>query len=264
MTYGLDGNGCVLLPRNSFRARLKALVPTSIPDRQIKAIEPYIFSIDHKLNVARYSAGLVRAARPDDYGLHYNASTLGNKYSSQIEYPGRCIYYANDWEQYALSLLFFIDSFAAAAFSLYDSSGQLLKEIYNLPLKPEKTNFFLATEEMKTKSPQFYSNFFALYRTDETSLCKDWFKLLKKLRNHMTHSEVTDIVHLETPTLPHHQEIVLKKDSVGSSDDLVLKQFIEDCFYGLEEYVEQLYEKLAQQVENEKALPLTGRYDNLI
>ena len=80
----------------------------------------------------------------------------------------------------------------------------------------------------------------------------------------MTHAEVTDIVRLDTPTPPHDHEIFLRKDSIGSADDLILKQFIEECFNGLEEYVEQLYDKLAQQAENEKSLPLTGRYDNLI
>jgi hypothetical protein len=263
MRYGLDGNGRVLLPRQTFQTRLIALAPTSIPERKIKAIEPYIYSIDHKLNVARYSAGLVRAVRPDDYGGHYYAKASGGCYSSQTEYPGCCAYYANDWEQYVLSLLFFIDTFSAAAFSLFDSSGQLLREIYNLSLTPDKANFFLATNEMKTLSPYFYSKYFAQYRIDETS-CKDWFKLLKELRNHMTHAEVTDIVRLDTPTPPHAHEIYLRKDSIGSPNDLVLKQFIEDCFNGLEEYVEQLYDKLAQQAENEKSLPLTGRFDHLI
>ena len=262
MTHGLDGNGLVLLPRQPFTTRLTALVPTSIPERKIKALEPYIFSINHKLNIARYSAGLVRAAHPRDYGGHYYASSPGG-YLSQTEYPGRCIYYAKDWEQYALSLLFFIDTFAAAAFSLFDCSGHLLREIYNLSLAPDKASFFEATTLMKTQSPNFYTKFFAQYRKEEAT-CKGWFKLLKELRNHMTHSEVTDIVRLDTPTPPHNNEIYLRKDSIGAPNDLVLKQFIEDCFNGLEEYVEQLYDKLAQQTEIEKSLPLTGRYDHLI
>jgi hypothetical protein len=263
MKYGLDGNGRVLLPRQPFHTRLLALVPTSIPERKIKAIKPYSYSIDHKLNVARYSAGMVRAVRPDDYGGHYYANANGGRYLSQTEYPGRCAYYAEDWEQYVLSLLFFIDTFSAAAFSLFDSSGQILREIYNLSLTPDKASFYLATNEMKTQSPQFYSKFFAQYRLDEAS-CKGWFKLLKELRNHMTHAEVTDIVRLDTPTPPHEHEIFLRKDCIGSPNDLVLKLFIEECFDGLEEYVEQLYDTLAQQAENEKSLPLTGRYDHLV
>jgi len=263
MTYGLDGNGLVLLPRLSFHSRLTALVPASIPERKLKAIEPYIYSIDQKLNATRYSAGLLRSVQPDDYGKHYNSSVSGG-HSSQTEYVGRCVYYAKDWEQYALSLLFFIDTFSAAAFSLFDNSGHLIKELYNLPITPDRVNFYEVTNEIKTKSPNFYTKFFAQYRLDEASMCKDWFKFLKKLRNHMTHVEVTDIVRLDTPMRPHPQEIFLRKDPISSPNDLVLKQFVEDCFNGLEEYVEQLYDKLAQQAENENSLPLTGRFDHLI
>jgi hypothetical protein len=262
MTHGLDGNGLVLIPRQPFNARITALVPTSIPERKIKALEPFIYSIDHKLNIARYGAGLVRAAQPKDYGGHYYTGSPST-YISQTEYPGRCIYYANNWEQYALSLLFFIDTFAASAFSLFDCSGHLLREMYNLPLPPDEVSYYKVTSLMKTQSANFYTKFFAQYRKEE-ALCKDWFKLLKELRNHMTHAEVTDIVRLDTPTPPHSNEIYLRKDSIGAPSDLVLKKFIEDCFNGLEEFVEQLYDILAQQIENEKSLPLSGRYDHLI
>ena len=162
MTYGLDGNGPVLLLRQPFQTRLKALVPASIPERKIKALEPYIYSIDHKLNVARYCAGLIRSACPIDYGKHLYASTPGG-HSSHMEYTGRCIYFANDWDQYALSLLFFIESFAAAAFSLFDSSGHLLKEMYNLSIALDKTNFYEATQELRNQAPNFYNKFLSLW-----------------------------------------------------------------------------------------------------
>jgi hypothetical protein len=198
------------------------------------------------------SAGFGGRFRPDYAG-----------HSSQTEYTGRCTYYAYDWEQYALSLLFFIESFAAAAFSLFDSSGHLLREMYNLPIALDKINFHEATNELKSQAPNLYSKFLAQYRLDEAA-CKTWFKLLKELRNHTTHAEVTDIVKLDTPMPPHTHEILLCGKSINSANDHVLKTFIEDCFNELEVYVEQIYDKLAQQVEAEKALPLTGRYDHLI
>ena len=264
MSYGLDGNGPVLILRQPFLDQLQTITLTSTIERKIKAVEPYTYSIDHKINVARYSAGLVRAVSPDDFGKHLNAARVSGMYSSQAEYAGRCVYYANDWEQYALSLLFFIDTFASATFSLFDISGHLLKEIYNLSVSVDRASFVEASKELKDKSPNLYNKFLAHYILEETLLCEDWYRRLKKLRNYMTHEEVTNIVKLESPMPPHSQELLLRKNVIGTDGDLVLKQFIEDCFNGLEKYVERLYEILAKQAIAENQLPITGRCDHEI
>jgi hypothetical protein len=261
MSYGLTGNGPILLLRQPFLDQLKTVTLNTTIERKIKAIEPYTYSIDHKINVARYSAGLVKAIQPDDFGKHLNAASVNGSHSSQAEYVGRCIYYAHNWEQYALSLLFFIDTFAAAAFSLFDISGHLLKEIYNLSV--DQASFFKVSKELELLSPNLYNKFLAHYILEE-AVCEEWFTHLKKLRNHMTHAEVMDIVKLESPMPPHMQIILLKKEVIGSSTDIELKQFIENCFDGLEKYMEKFYEILAKQAIAENLLPITGRHDNLI
>ena len=246
MTYGLNGNGLVLMPRRLFLESLQK----HIDPRKLRPIEPYVFSIDHKLNVARYNAGLIQSLHPRDYDKHYlkkDYKVKASRIRTKVEYSKRCVYYAYDWDQYALGALTFVESFAAAAFSLFDSSGYLLKEMYNLPISPEAVNFFEATEKIKGGNPHMYS-FLANYRLDDLA-CHPWFKTLKELRNHTTHAQVTDILKLETPMPPHSQEIRLNGKSIKAKDDPILREFVEECFLGLEEYVDQLYLNLARQVE---------------
>ncbi len=262
MAHGIDGNGLLLCLRQSFLARLTPHLNL----RKLKTIEPYLFTIDHKLNVARYSAGLVQAMRPEDYARHYSALTARKRKPARwhtiAEYPKRCVYYAYDWDQYALGLLFFVETFAAAAFSLYDTCGALLKEIYNLPLNLDRVSFFNAIIELEPLAPNMY-NFLSQYRLS-APVCFSWFKLLKELRNHTTHLEITDVVMLNAPTPPHLPQILLRREPIGSPTDLVLNAFIGECFVGIEEFVSQLYDRLAQQVEAEGDLPLTGKFDNML
>ncbi len=260
MTHGLDGNGLILKMRQPFLDKLKV----HIDERRLKLIEPFVYSIDHKLNVARYSAGLIRAVEPRDYNKHYakRDQKTSTKKHTKVEYSKRCIYYAYDWDQYSLELLFFVESFAAAAISLFDTSGHLLTDMYNLSLRPEEADFHKATKEIQIKAPRLYS-FLANFIVDDPT-CSEWFKRLKKLRNSITHREVTQILMLGTPYPPHQQQILLLKNAISAPDNLVVHEFIEQCFNGLEEYVEGLYDRLARQVDAERSLPLTGRHDHLI
>ena len=53
--------------------------------------------------------------------------------------------------------------------------------------------------------------------------------------------------------MPPRQVIRLIGRAVKSDQDFVLKDFAEECFNGLEVFVELLYDKLGQQVEAERS-----------
>lgn len=275
MAHGLDGNGLTLQNRKPFLDNLKQ----HVPERKVKPLEPYIYSIDHKLNVARYSAGLIRAMRPEDYGRLSLTLSIG---CTTVEYPQRCVYYVNDLDQYELSLLFFIESFAAAAFSLFDSCGHLLVGIYNLSLPREtqsdpkksgstktiklEANFINAFNDLNGLGAMKMYQFLHKYQPGHSESLL-WVGPLKKLRNHTTHAEVTDIVELATSIPLQSHAIRLRRERLEPFDaglDIELNKFVEKCFDGLEEFVEQLYDKVHRQVGAERDLPLTGRFDHLV
>jgi hypothetical protein len=271
MTYGLNAPQLVICYREAFIARLNEHVSDT---RQVDLLAPFVYSIDHKLNVARYNAGLIVKMNPEDYGRARFGSVKAPEFIT-VDYPHRCTYYAYDWDQYSVMLLYCIESFAAASFSLFDSCGYLLTAAYNLnlpreepPHKDEKDgrwldiSFVNAHADLKRGGKDKMAHFLKQYLPSSTTI--SWIAPLRNLRNHTTHGQVTDIVELRAPTPPTPKSIQLRGTSISAKDDIELAAFVEQCFAGMEVFVERLYEIIAMQVREEKNLPLDGRFDDKI
>jgi hypothetical protein len=225
-----------------------------------------MISIEHKLNIVRYNAGLIQGLSEDDYLRFRHFHLLdADALSVDVSYKDRCRFTMTDIKEYRLFFTFFVETFAAASFSLLDVCAYLLKAIYDLQFtdnngRERRVSFVNALKETNLQSRAIY-NFLIAYKPGEANSVP-WIQPLKKIRNKTTHSIITDICRLppdsgnlyDPPQL--QQFLIYEEFFPNETDETKLKEFVEGCFEGLESFVEELYDKLYQEVKGTRALPL--------
>src|SRR5216683_933593 len=138
-TTSLRGIECpdhILIPANE--ADLLVAIEAITNRRQYLNIRKSILSIQHKLNVAMYQAALVCRLNPNDFTLfeRFRDPASRDVKSSDISYK-ICTYSMSDVDEYLLALAFFIETFAATIFSLFDVSGSLINQLYMLNINED-------------------------------------------------------------------------------------------------------------------------------
>ncbi len=267
---GLHSKETILVPTNAepLLAKINDVASSRQKRRLVKDIEKSMLSIEHKLNIVRYNAGLIQDLNTEDYlrFRHRGLYTSMGDLSANASYKERCRFTMTDIKEYRLFFTFFVETFAAAAFSLLDVCAYLLKHLYDLQFvdnkgKPRNVTYVNALKEPKLCSTAIH-NFLTAYKPGESNSVP-WIEPLKGIRNKTTHSIITDICRLSPDSEnlydpPKQQEFLIYKEffPAGQTDETKLKEFVEECFDGLEEFVEKLYDELRKEVASAKALPL--------
>lgn len=241
-------------------------------DRQYLNISKSILSIQHKLNIAMYQGALVHKLDPDHYtlfALFRNPDTRDVKFTNATYKISS--YSMNNLEEYLLALSFFIETFAATIFSLFDVSGSLINQLYMLNIREDDVSFhktlvqiqrqgrvapddsvfrLLCSYSLAPREVGFESTI-PLYNIS-------WMRSMKEIRNRTTHRPITDvcdfvrrgdIYSLEIP----HTEFLLNENI---SSNKKLRDFVKEVFDGVEEFVEDFYFYLSEAVQRSSSLPI--------
>lgn len=270
--YGLESNQTIIVPDQA--SVFLSTVSSKTMDRpRLKKIEAEVNSIQHKLNVIRYHAGLIQTLSENDFGLFlYSASNVDKM--SYASYQDRCIFTMNNEQEYALFLTLFIETMSAGAFSLFDVCAHLITNIFDLPL-PRQTRSGTATidisykkvlEESKVQSFTDLYDFLCQYRATSRSGNASqnqvsWIDPLEAIRHKITHKPITDIVIwngvADVYSPDKTAEFLVHKDfftNQPNGDEL--KSFARKCFDGIEEFVDELFRKLIAEINNHGSVPI--------
>jgi hypothetical protein len=276
MAYGLHSN-CPMIDVSTeaaFWAEVERKTPASSGRRLRKDIQKSVDSIQHKLNIIRYNAGLIHNMTEKDYLRLAYRHLYSNIELASIDsitmYQDRCMFLMQNDSEYRMFLTLFIESFAAASFSLFEVCAYLLKDIYSLPFltntgKSIRVSYKNALGELnrQAKSPALYS-FLLKYKANETNNIK-WIDPLEEMRHLTTHRPITDVCRLPTQSKdgnlyydkPTVREFLLDNAIFkGITTDEKLKAFVEECFDGIEHFVEELYAQLTTEIQASPSLPL--------
>ena len=267
---GLHRTETILVPSNA--ELLLTKINDLATDRQKRTlvgnIEKSMISIEHKLNIVRYNAGLIQNLNEEDYlrfryhHLYSNTTTL----SADVSYKDRCQFTMTDIKEYRLFFTFFVETFAAAAFSLLDVCAYLLKDLYDLQFTDNNGNrrnvsFINALKEPKLRSSRTIFNLLTAYKPNQSNSVT-WIKPLKEIRNKTTHGIITDICRLPPDPgnlydpLQLHEFLIYEEFFPNQTDETKLKDFVEECFDGLENFVEEFYDILRLEVNTAGVLPM--------
>lgn len=227
-----------------------------------------IASARHKLNIVMYQAALICEVNTDDFQRLKVAADEGQLPSnpSHIEYKG-CSYDLQDFYHYRLLLSFFLESFAAANFSLLDVIGRLLNDLYDLGRQADRTSYKRAVDDILQRRSgssdpvlQLLSRYYV--RLNDPSM-PTWMPPLEEMRHRTTHRPITDIcfVHSQSTLYPEIDgstaAFYLNRDLFSSADDVLLCKFVEEVFEGIQLFVEELYDLLRQTADAQGSLPLS-------
>ncbi len=275
MAYGLYSNHLMIdtSTATAFWTEVENKTSGSSGRRLRKDIKKSADSIEHKLNAIRYNAGLIQCMSEHDYLRHINHYLYPEipLIESTIVYQNRCTFLMQNGAEYRMFLTLFVESFAAATFSLLEVCAYLLKDIYSLPFLANngrtsiRVSYKNALIELNrlAKSPTLYS-FLLKYKANELNNV-NWINPLEEVRNRTTHRPITDICRLPTQSedgniyydAPTVNDFLLSNDIFGGTvTDEKLKVFVENCFNGIEQFVEDLYAQLTLEIMSSSSLPL--------
>lgn len=259
---GLAGDDTVLIPTNAepFLVAVKHVATDRQSRTLVVDLEKSVISIEHKLNIARYTAGLIQDMNEEDFLRFRYHYLLNGTHTTDASYKGRCLFTMTDWKEYLLFLTFFLEAFAAAAFSLFDVFGHLMNDLYSLQLSDRDASFHNVVNHSRILGSSIYA-FLSSYVPREPAALP-WITPLKDVRNVSTHRSITDICRFPSDdgnlfNPPRRPDFVMDRGFFqNQGGDKHLKEFVEECFDGLEEFVEDIYDRLRQEVENNGFLPL--------
>lgn len=245
---------------------LRAALGSVATDRQKRTlllkIEQNILSIEHKLNIMRYQNGLIQELDPSAFQCFRLQDTLREKRKephdceeSKVGFLNRCSFTMTNTDEYRLFFSLFLDTFAAASFSILDLVGQLLKNLYDLQMEDHQVSYKAVLKKDRIKQHSDLYEFLARYLTTETHKV-DWIEPLQKIRNIMTHRTITDICQLSSPMYQGTDEFLIKEEFSTPDSRRELKKFVERCYSEYEKFVEELFNQLKLQVETYQRLPL--------
>lgn len=262
---GLGGGDSIIVPdgAESLLVSIKSVANNRQNRVLVPAVEKSVTSIEHKLNIACYNAGLILDMKEEDFlrfRYHIMVADVRDVQSVDVSYKNRCLFTLTELKEYLLFLTFFLETFAAASFSLFDVCGHLLNELYGLQLNVSDASFFKVVNEHRIKASGLDS-FLSSYTPGEANI-KDWITPLKKVRNVSTHRSITDICRFPPDDgnlyNPPKRPDFLMHDTLFPkfADDKHLKEFVEECFDGLEEFTVNLFRELRLETERHNSLPL--------
>jgi len=270
---GIDFSGRILVPlhANGLLNEIQAVTNQRQKDSIVREIQKSIISIQHKLNVAFYQAVLIRSLKTDDYTLFelYPGRLSNSNVSHKI-----CTYSMFNIDEYLLVLTFFIETFAATVFSLFDVSGSLINHLYQLNLKEEEVDFKTVIWELQKQSridpnDDVLRLLFSYYSWKKepayfgTTPLRDvtWMKPMKEVRNRTTHRPITDVCNFirRGDIYSNLYQGVPETDFFldrNISQNTRLFDFAKEVFEGIELFVEELYTYLSQATQRSGSLPI--------
>ncbi len=273
----LDIPDLVLVPQNE-TSFLKA-VEDAANDRQkrllVVDVKKSVASIRHKLNIVMYQAALICKVNSQDFQDFKSLADNNQRPSkkSHVDYKG-CSYDMEDLHHYRLLVGFFIETFAAANFSLLDVCGRLLNDLYNLGRPATETSFKLAYKDLlekkgKKNNPdaifQLITKYYLARQVANRSPDMPvWLSPLEEVRHRTTHRPITDVcvIRSNSSLYPeiHDSEAAffLNRDLFASpGGEVLLNDFVRQVFQGMQEFVEEFYELLRQAIEQYNSLELS-------
>jgi hypothetical protein len=270
LPHPLDMPDLVLTPQNEEQL-LRVIDAVANPRQRsgvVVDINKSVNSVRHKLSIAMYQTALICNVRADDYLFFEDCKKKKKKPRkfSRISYKG-CDYSMRDLDHYRLLVMFFIETFSAACFSLLDVCGYLLNNLYDLGLTAKETSFHKSKQEIQKKKATTdpVIAFLSLYDLGAVSPVP-WLKPLKEMRNRTTHRPITDVCDVTTwrrgdlldENTQITSELYLNKNLFSPADpDRKLCDFVQESFQGLIDFVEELYRILIQEVQDQGSLPLS-------
>jgi hypothetical protein len=132
--YGLGSNQTIIIPDQA-RPFLSKVKDKTTDRVRLRKIEAEVNSIQHKLNVIRYHAGLIQTLSEKDYGEFLYREQESDKLS-YADYQDRCVFTMGNKHEFALFVTLFIETLAAGSFSLFDICAHLLTDIFDLTAVP--------------------------------------------------------------------------------------------------------------------------------
>lgn len=271
--YGLRSNQTIIIPDQV--SPFLSTVRDKTADRALlKKIEREVNSIQHKLNVIRYQAGLIQTLSENDYGEFIFRDYDSNR-DSCVEYQDRCLFLMSNKHEYALFLTLFIETLSAGSFSLFDVCAHLLTDIFDLRL-PRSTSSgngivdvsyknVLQESKLQIDFPNLY-DFLHRYRATSRSgnASPDqvpWIDPLEAIRHKITHKPITDIIKWKADAGVYSSEEIanffIHDDFfTNQSNGDELKSFAEKCFDGIEKFVDELFQKLIVEIDNNGSVPI--------
>jgi len=271
---GFECSDRILIPVNE--AYLLSVIKAVTSEREYVSICKSIISIRQKLNVAMYQAALIYKLNPNHFTLFhvFRDQNMREVKFSEINYK-ICSYSMGDVNEYLLALAFFIDTFAATIFSLFDVSGSLINQLYKLNIKEDEASFHKALSEIQLQGCiDSNDSVFRLlcsytlsqkepaYRSTTPLYTITWLKPIKSIRNRTTHRPITEICDFESRGDIHsiNSGDVLQTEFFLNekiySNKKKLSDFVKEVFDGIEEYVEDLYFYLREAVQRSTTLPI--------
>ncbi len=271
--YGLRSNQTIIVPDqiNIFLS----IIQSKTTDRvRLKNIEAEVISIQHKLNVIRYHAGLIQTLSEKDYGEFQYRQGESNKLS-YADYQDRCVFTMSNKPEYELFLTFFIETLAANSFSLFDICAHLLTDIFDLPL-PRSTRSgsgtinisykqVLQENKLKIDFPVLH-NFLCRYRATSRGGNThpnqvSWINPLEDIRHQITHKPINDIIgwigNAGVYSTEENSKFFLHANFFNTQPNgEELKSFAEQCFDGIEEFVDELFQKLIAEINQHGSIPI--------
>jgi len=226
-------------------------------------IKGTIESVRHKLNIVRYSAGLIQTLSEDDYAEFKTPLFPSKLKISTAKYQDRCTFEMHNQNEYRLFLTLFVENFSAASFSLFDVCGYLIRYLVSESTDGTQIAYWNSVDLVKGY-PQLYK-FLCKYKTTYKNTPPpnqvDWIDPLNKLRNHMTHRPITEIFHEKSPNNKIYNQTIesflLDRTIFGNQQkDEELKAFVKTCFDGIEDFVSQFYEHLINEIQAVQAVPI--------
>lgn len=270
--YGLGSTQTVIVPDQAhvFLSKVK----NNAADRaRFKQIESEVNSIQHKLNVVRYHAGLIQTLSENDYGEFVYREHDSDKLS-YAEYQDRCLFKMGNKHEYALFLTLFIETLSAGSFSLFDVCAHLLTDVFDLNLPRSTANgrgtinvsYKTVLQEDKLKIDHsdlhdFLHRYRATSQSGNASTNQvSWIDPLEAIRHKITHQPITDIVQWRGGSSLYSTEEIaeffIHDEFFHNLSNVHLKSFAEECFDGIEEFVDELFQKLIFKVDSNGFVPI--------
>ncbi len=234
-----------------------------------------ILTIKHKMNVAMHQGALICSIDPSQYLLFKNSDIKARELESTYALYKSSLFIMNNIDEYRLFISFFIESYTASVFSLFDVVGSLLKSLYDFTeMDSSDVSYSKSIDEYarKRQKDDFY-DFLLSYKplnktekdpskTPNPRVNKPIINPLASIRHITTHRPITDVCeipyreNLYGQISPDNVYFVINKNIIQTGITDNLYDFVNESFKVLQEFIDELYERLADKVCSTGGLPI--------